>query len=207
MPISEPGDRLGRRDVLVGLAAGGALVAFGAPARAQATAQAQALVSQISSELTQMVNSGRSQSQMYTGFEGILSKYADTQAIGASVLGPPWRSASAAQKKAFIAAFQHYLSRRYGKQFGEYKSAEIKVTGAKDGGRVGVLVNTKVVRPGQEDVAVDWQVSSGSGSPKVVNLVIEGVSLLASERAEIGARLDAAGGSLDKLIAELNSQA
>jgi phospholipid transport system substrate-binding protein len=196
---------LGRRELLFGLAAAGALAAVGAPARAQATAQAQAFVTSLSAELTQLVNSGRSDSQILSSFETILAKYADLTAIGASVLGPPWRSASSAQKQAFIKAFSHYLSRRYGKQFREYKNAQINVTGAKDGGRVGVLVSSQVLRPGQEAVNVDWQISSQSGAPKVVNLVIEGVSMLASERAEMGAMLDAAGGSLDKLIANLNA--
>ena len=48
-----------------------------------------------------------------------------------------------------------------------------------------------MVRPGQDDIAVDWQVSDRSGSAKVVNLVIEGVSMLANERAEVGAMLEA----------------
>lgn len=206
MPVSNTGG-LGRRDLLIGLVAAGALVALGGPAHAQATAQAQALVNGLSSELTQLVNSGRSDAQVLNGFETILAKYADLTAIGASVLGPPWRTASAAQKSAFISAFSHYLSRRYGKQFREYKDAQIKVTGAKDGGRVGVLVNSQVLRPGQETVNVDWQISAQSGSPKVVNLVIEGVSMLASERANIGSMLDAAGGSVDKLTATLKSTA
>jgi len=203
MPTSNSSG-LGRRDLLLGLAAAGALAAFGGPAHAQA-AQAQSFVNSLSAELTQLVNSGRSDTQMYAAFEGILTKYADLAAIGASVLGPPWRSASTAQKRGFIKAFSHYLSRRYGKQFREYKNAQIQVTGAKDGGRVGVLVSSQVLRPGQETVNVDWQISSQSGSQKVVNLVIEGVSMLASERAEMGAMLDAAGGSLDKLIANLNA--
>ena len=115
-------------------------------------------------ELTQLVNSGRGEAQMYAGFEGILARYADMPAVAASVLGPPWRGASAGQRQAFVAAFQRYLSRRYGKQFREYRNARIDVTGARDGGKAGVLVKTTVVRPGQEDIAVDWQVSDRSGS-------------------------------------------
>lgn len=202
MPMSKAGG-VARRDVLIGLAVAGALATVGAPAHAQAAAQAQELVTSLSNELVQLVNSGRSDSQILSSFETILAKYADLTAIGASVLGPPWRGASAAQKQAFIKAFSHYLSRRYGKQFRDYKNAQIKVTGAKDGGRVGVLVSSQVIRPGQESVNVDWQISSQSGSPKVVNLVIEGVSMLASERANMGSMLDAAGGSLDKLTANL----
>lgn len=204
MQMSNPGS-LGRRDLLLGLAAAGALAALGSPAYAQATAQAQSLVTRLSSELTQLVNSGRSEAQILSSFQTLLGQYADLSAIGASVLGPPWRGASSGQKQSFIAAFSHYLSQRYGKQFREYKNAQIEVTGAKDGGRVGVLVNSQVLRPGQETVNVDWQISAQSGSPKVVNLVIEGVSMLASERANMGAMLDAAGGSLDKLISQLQS--
>ena len=191
MPMSKAGG-VARRDVLIGLAVAGALATVGAPAHAQAAAQAQELVTSLSNELVQLVNSGRSDSQILSSFETILAKYADLTAIGASVLGPPWRGASAAQKQAFIKAFSHYLSRRYGKQFRDYKNAQIKVTGAKDGGRVGVLVSSQVIRPGQESVNVDWQISSQSGSPKVVNLVIEGVSMLASERANMGSMLAAA---------------
>ena len=144
---------------------------------------------------------------MYAGFEAILQRYADMPAVAASVLGPPWRGASAGQKQAFVAAFQRYLSRRYGKQFRAYRNARINVTGARDGGKAGVLVNTTVVRPGQENIAVDWQVSDRSGSARVVNLVIEGVSMLANERAEIGAMLDAQRGSVDGLIKQLGASA
>ena len=196
---------LTRRALMLGVAAVAVLSALGGPARAVSTGQAQALVTQLAGELTSLVNSGRSEAQMYAGFEAILQRYADMPAVGASVLGPAWRGASAGQKQAFVAAFQRYLSRRYGKQFRAYTNARINVTGARDGGKAGVLVSSKVVRPGQEDIAVDWQVSDRSGSVLVVNLIIEGVSMLANERAQVGAILDAQRGSIDGLIAQLRA--
>lgn len=194
-----------RRSVVVGLAALGAVLALGGPVRADASSRAQDFVATLARELTQLVNSGRSQAQIYSGFESILSRYADMPAVAASVLGPPWRSASANQRRAFVSAFQSYLARRYGKQFNDYRNAQIVVTGARDGGRAGVLVQTRVVRPGQDDIGVDWQISERSGATKAVNLIIEGVSMLANERAEVGAMLDAQRGSLDGLIAQLRS--
>ena len=76
---------------------------------------------------------------------------------------------------------------------------------AQDAGDKGVLVSTSVVRPGREPIAVDWQVSERSGQPKVVNLIIEGVSMLTNERTEVRAMLEASGGSLDKLIATMKA--
>jgi phospholipid transport system substrate-binding protein len=195
--------RLSRRAALALAALG--LAALARPAAADPAGQAEAFVAGLADELQRLVNSGRSESQMYAAFEGILARYGDMPAVSASVLGPPWRGASPAQKQAFVAAFQHYLARKYGRQFREYRNARIVVTDARDAGRAGVLVRTRVVRPGQEDIAVDWQVSGRSGSLRAVNLIIEGVSMLASERAEIGARLEVAG-SLDALIAELRGR-
>ncbi len=105
----------------------------------------------LAAELTQLVNSGRSEAQIYAGFEGILARYADMPAVAASVLGPPWRGASAGAE-AGLRRRVPALSRRarYGKQFREYRNARIDVTGARDGGKAGVLVQHPggAARPG-----------------------------------------------------------
>jgi phospholipid transport system substrate-binding protein len=199
-------DAVTRRHAIAGLAATALVLALPAVAVASTVSQAQDLVRTISADLTRLVNSGRSGAQLYGEFEAILARYADMPAVGASVLGPPWRTASNAQKSAFIAAFQSYLARKYGRQFEDYRNANIQVTGGRDAGRAGVLVNPVVVRPGRESVDVDWQISDRSGRPKAVNLMIQGVSLLANERAEVGAMLEAQGGSIDGLIAALRGR-
>jgi phospholipid transport system substrate-binding protein len=204
MSTTEP---IARRTFLNGLAAAAVLALLPWPGEAASVSQAQTLVNTISGELTGLVNSGGSEAQIYRGFEGILARYADMPAVAAATLGPAWRGASNAQKQAYVAAFQSYLARKYGRQFREYRNASINVTGARDAGKAGVLVQTTVVRPGQANIAVDWQISDRSGSPRAVNLIIEGVSMLANERAEIGAMLDAQGGSIDRLTAELKGRA
>jgi phospholipid transport system substrate-binding protein len=189
------------------LLAAGAILLLPRVAMAAAADRAATLVASISADLTALVNSGRSEAQMYGEFERLLARYADLPAVAAASLGPPWRTATAAQKRAYVAAFQSYLSRKYGRQFRDYRNARIDVLSARDAGNAGVLVNTVVVRPGQSNIAVDWQISERSGAPKAVNLVIEGVSLLANERAEIGAMLEASRGSIDGLIGRMQARA
>ncbi len=195
---------LDRRSLLGGLAV---LVAAGmaGPVRADAVSGATSLVTSLSAELQKMVNSGQGQAAQIATFQKVIARYADMGPVAASILGQPWRTATAAQKQAFVSAFQGYFARKYGNTFAQYKNARISVSGAEDAGKSGVLVHSTVLRPGQENIAVDWQISARSGSPKVVNLIIEGVSMLANERAEIGAMLEAAGGSLDGLIAKMNA--
>jgi len=201
MPTSD----LARRTVLLGLAAT-ALVLPGAAA-ATAVARAEELVSAISADLARVVRSGISAAAAYGEFERLLAQYGDMTAVAASVLGPPWRSLGSAERQAYVAAFQRYLARKYGRQFREYQDASFEVLGARDAGRAGVLVNTVVRRPGRAPIRVDWQVSERSGRPRAVNLVIEGVSMLANERAEVGAMLEAQGGDVSRLIAQMNGRA
>lgn len=196
---------LSRRALVRGAAGLGLAFAILGPAAAQSTSAAQQLVVTLSAELTKLVNSGQPATQVISSFQTLLTRYADMTAVSASVVGPTWRSASAAQKQAFVPAFTNYFAKRYGRTFAEYKNATIEVQGAQDGGKAGVLVNSVVKRPGQSDIRVGWQVSDRSGSARVVNLIIEGVSALANERAEVGAMLDAQGGNLDKLIAQMKS--
>lgn len=203
MPISDT--RIDRRGLMRGAAGLGIALALAGPAASQSTSAAQQLVTTLSGELTRLVNSGQSSAQVIASFQTLLGKYADMTAISGAVTGPAWRTATPAQKQAFVPAFTGYFARRYGKTFSEYKNAQITVAGAEDAGKAGVLVNSVVTRPGQEDIRVGWQISDRSGSTRVVNLIIEGVSALANERAEVGAMLDSVGGDLDKLIAKMKA--
>jgi phospholipid transport system substrate-binding protein len=204
--ISEPA-ALGRRAFLTGGLALAFLAALPGALRANPVQRAEGLVAQLSGDLITLVNSGRSEAQLYGEFERILARYGDMPAVAASILGPPWRQVSSSQQQRFVAAFQTYLSRKYGRQFREYRNAEIRVERARDAGNAGVLVRTRIVRPGQPALAVDWQVSERSGQPRVVNLTIEGISMLANERAEIAALLERQRGSVDGLIRELGGRA
>lgn len=207
MPISEPGRGPSRRSFLAGALALVAAALAPTGLWAQAVDRAQALVASLSEEFIALLRSGRSDAQLYGDFERLLARYGDMAVVASSVLGPPWRGASSAQKAAFVAAFQTYLARKYGRQFRDYQDAQIAVVRARDAGNAGVLVETSFTRPGRAPYRVEWQVSERGGSPKVVNLIIEGVSMLTNERAEVGALLEAEGGDIDRLTAQMRASA
>jgi phospholipid transport system substrate-binding protein len=52
---------------------------------------------------------------------------------------------------------------------------------------------------------MDWHVSDRSGRHLFFNFIIEGVNMLLTERAEVGAMLDRQRRDLDKLIAEMRA--
>lgn len=203
MPLNEY--RPTRRGLIGGAAAAGAFATLPlvGPARALSTSQATGLIQQVVDEVLKIVNSGASSGQALASFEKMFARYADVGVIARSVMGPPWRSASSAQQKAFVAAFRGYLARKYGSEFREFRGAKMNITGVKDHGDKGMVVSSVVSFPGSAPVSVDWQVSDRSGSPKMFNMFIEGVSMLSTERSEIRAILEANRNSVDALIADL----
>ena len=164
--------------------------------------EARRLIGSAVAEINSVINSGRSASSMYSSFEKIFRKYADVPTIARSALGPPARSASSSQMRAFTGAFAGYMARKYGKRFREFAGGTVEVTGAR---KVKSFQEVKAVAklPGQSPFAVSFMVSDKSGSDRFFDLLIEGISLLKSERAEIGAMLDRRGGDINALIGDL----
>ena len=193
-----------RRDVL-GLIAGAAALAFaGRPALALTDAEATALINRVWSDINRIINSGKSEGAMYRDFEAIFDRYADVPTIARSALGPPARTASRAQLAAFGDAFGQYLARKYGARFREFIGGQITVRDARPVNRFFEVRSTVSLR-GQSPFSVSFMVSDRSGSNKFFDIVIEGISLLKTERVEIGSMLERRRGNIDQLIQDLRS--
>jgi phospholipid transport system substrate-binding protein len=197
---------LSRRDLL-GRIGGAALAATGLSAtalHAQTPDTAAALVNAVMADVMGVIGSGRSEAAMVREFERIFAAYADVPIIAQSVIGPPWRSASAADRRAFTEAFQGYMARKYGRQFRDFVGGQIVITGARPV-RSFVEVATTARVPGQAPYDVSWLVSDGSGRTRFFNIIIAGVNLMVTERSAVGAMLDARGGDLGRLAADMRA--
>lgn len=166
--------------------------------------QARALIDKLIGEINGVINSGKSESAMFSSFETIFARYADETYIALSALGPAGRQASAGQKKAFVATFKRYIAVKYGKRFREFIGGKIEVTNARPLKNFFEVTSIAKLQ-GQSPFEVRWQVFDKSGKVRFFNIIIEGVNMLASERTEIGAMLDKQGGNIDKLIAALKA--
>jgi len=173
-------------------------------AHALTNAQAQQLVQSLVTDIQRAIDSGKSTSAILAEFKRILERYADMPIIARSSLGVAARSASAADLRAYTDAYATYVSNKYGRRFQEFKGGTIDIRGVRSEGQY-LVVQARANLRGQSPIAVDFHVSDRSGSPKVFNVIIEGVNMLTTERAEIGALLDRAGGSISRLTQDLRA--
>ena len=142
-----------------------------------------------------------------TELEQLFKKYVDIPIIARAVLGKSWRTASTVQRTLFVEAFKKYISNKYGRQFSEFKGTKIEIIKSRDTlTKAGVLVSTVVIVPGNPSLKVVWQVSDGSGSLKLIDIRVEGISMLSTERQEFRSRLKKFDGSLGDLIIDISEQ-
>ena len=192
---------IARRSFLLGLTS--TMVA--GPAFALDKARATQLVDRLVAEINRTINFGGSEAKLLRAFENIFAQYADINIIARSALGPAARSASSSELSAFILAFRGYIARKYGKRFQEFIGSEIVVKGTKNRGKF-FEVDASVRLKGITPFEVSFRVSDRSGENLFFDIIIEGISLLSSERVEIGALLDARNGNIARLTRDLVNQ-
>jgi len=104
----------------------------------------------------------------------------------------------------FTRVFKIYMARKYGSRFREFMGSDIVV---KDSKKVKSFykVTAEAKLQNSNPFEVEFLVSDKSGKPLFFNIFIEGINMLLSERAEIGALLDKNGGKIDRLITALEA--
>ena len=193
---------LSRRFVLLGSAA--TAVALAGPALAISESNARVLVGRLVDEINRVIASGKTESGMIRDFEAVFARYADVPTIARSALGPAARGASSGELSAFTTAFRGYMARKYGKRFREFAGGQIQVKSATNRGKFFEVQSLAILR-GSSPFDITFRVSDRSGKDLFFDLLIEGISLLSTERVEIGAMLDRAGGDVGRLTQTLRS--
>ncbi|MEL6808858.1 MAG: ABC transporter substrate-binding protein [Pseudomonadota bacterium] len=174
------------------------------PAWALTEASATKLVNSLVSDVNKVITSGKSEQAMFSDFARIFARYSDTSYISAYAMGADGRSASNAQKRAFSEAFQGYIARKYGRRFREFEGGRLEVKSVR---RVKnwYEVDTTAFLQGEAPFTVTFHVSNRTGRDLFFNMFIEGINLLLTERAEVGALIDRNGGNIDGMIRDLKA--
>jgi len=100
------------------------------------------------------------------------------------VLARNWKKFDAAQQREFIEQFKLHLSRNYGSRLDRYRQTDVAIVGARIEPRNDVTVLSKVVGGEFDGVELDYRLRQRNGEWKVIDVVIEGVSLIANFRSQ-----------------------
>jgi len=132
----------------------------------------------------------------------IFLPHVDMHRVSSLALGKHWRKASAAQKRAFSEEFKKLLVRTYAtalREMGEWE-LELLPLRMKPGDKK-VQVQSKLIRPGAQPVAMDYTMYRKGGKWLAYDVKIEGISLVTNYRSSFSRLIRQKG--IDGLIAEL----
>jgi phospholipid transport system substrate-binding protein len=134
----------------------------------------------------------------------LLSEGLDLAMIGKFALGRFWNIASPAQRSDYAKLFHEYVLNTYASRLAAYSGEAVKVTGAQPIAETDAIVLTTIARPNGPPVSAGWRVRAEGGKFKVVDVVVEGVSMVLTQRQEFASVMQNKG--LDGLLASLRAQ-
>jgi phospholipid transport system substrate-binding protein len=108
----------------------------------------------------------------------------DFDTMARLVLARNWSKLSPEQQKDFVQEFKRHLSVTYGKNIENYRNETIEISGDREEARGDWTVKTKVIRGG-DDILVDYRLRKADGKWKIIDVVIERVSLVANFRSQL----------------------
>jgi phospholipid transport system substrate-binding protein len=117
--------------------------------------------------------------------EEIVYGAVDFDTLSRLVMARNWQRLDAAQQDEFRREFKRHLSATYGRRVDSYSNETVEVTGEREESRGDHTVKTAIRRGGgNADILVDYRLRRQGGEWKIIDFVIEGVSLVANFRSQ-----------------------
>jgi len=193
--------------ILVALVAGVVIIAAPNSGHAsEPSKSAQQYMDKVNTQTMAILAAGRvSQAQKEMELRVLLDQNLNVALIGRFAVGSAWKTASEAQRAAYQSAFRDWVLRTYAKRLASYGGNGMSVQGVKPVGKKDQLVLTRIKRDSGKPIEAGWRVRAYGEKHKVLDVVISGVSLVVTQRAEFRSVLKRHG--MDGLITMLEKKA
>ena len=157
--------------------------------------------------ISQIINSKASAAEKNARFEKLFNSAFDLKFIGRFVLGRYWKTASEQQRDEFVDVYRKLNVKTWSKRFDEFIGKEFVFKGTSPSSSPDqVFVNTIVPMDQAEPATVVWRVKQDGDKFKIVDIIIENVSLAITARNEYTAFIKKSPDGINGLIADLKNK-
>jgi phospholipid transport system substrate-binding protein len=159
--------------------------------------------------VTALTDPDISRDERETRFRKMLNEHFAVSTIGQWVLGRYWNTATLEERKEFLSLFEDLLVVTYVNRFQRYSGETLTIEKTLVDDKSGdAVVFSQVVRPdGTAVVSVGWRLRGKGESFKIVDVLVEGVSMGLTQRSEFAAVIRKHGGQVSGLLAEMRERA
>ena len=153
--------------------------------------------------LTLVKNEAVSKSEKQSRIEALFSDKVDINFVAKFVLGKHWRTATPQQQTAYVASYKPFILKNYASKLTKYSGQTYTLKNTRVDGDASV-VTMEINDPDGQKINVDYRLRDDSGAFKIVDISVEGVSLLTTQRSEFNGIIENKG--IDGLIDALKKQ-
>ena len=115
----------------------------------------------------------------------IVLRSVDFETLSRLVLARNWTRFSPAQQQEFMQEFQDHLAATYGRRLDDYRNEKVTIVGDRQEPNGDWTVQTKILRGGgSNDINVDYRLRQSNGEWKVIDFIVEEVSMVANFRSQ-----------------------
>ncbi len=189
--------RLARTAVAILIVVVSDLAAPGVLAATESEAGARAVIAETVDEvLTVLRDKSRSTEDRIRSLEKIVYGRFDLYVMSRLVLARNWKRFSEEQKEQYVAEFKQYLTNSYGNRIERYDQQEVEITGQREEPRGDVVVHTKILGGEFEGALVDYRLRKQGSDWRVIDVVIEGISMVSNYRDQFNSIVSSGGPAL-----------
>ena len=178
---------ISRSGACVACVASLAVLGLGSAAVAAARAdQPMQVVDGLASQVVAALKDGQlSSEQKRDRIQQIAYTAIDFPTLSKLVLARNYSKFEPAQRAQFEDEFKQHLSMTYGRNVDNYRNEKVEVLGERPEAHGDVTVQSKILRGGgSQDVVVDYRLREKDGQWKIIDVIIEGVSLVSNFRSQ-----------------------
>ena len=153
------------------------------------------------SAISILSNDAISDAERTSSFTELVMSSIDLNLISKFVLSKAWKNASDEQKEEYLIAFKDYFVNSYANKLDQYTGEKVDVIGSQEAGKY-VIVESNIIREGTDTLKINlkWRLLNKDNQIKIIDLNIEGISLVIAQREEFQSFLANNDYDLDKLI-------
>jgi phospholipid transport system substrate-binding protein len=169
-------------------------------------ADAVAFMNQLWDRAVEVLNKKSDPALRQERFRQLFHADFDCPGIARFVLGRYWRDASEEEQRDFVRLFEEYVVFVYTARLSNFGGQDFKIRGSRSDGD-GVMVSTDVFSPGgSSPLKIDWRLVSDNGTYKINDVIVEGISMLVTQRSEFASIVQRNGGQVRGLLAMMREK-
>ena len=176
--------------------------------KAETDAEAASFIKSLADEaVTSLTGEGLSKEERRGRFRALMLDKFAFKVIAKWVLGRYWRNAAEDEKREYLSLFEELMVVTYADRFSKYSGEKLTIKNSEVRSKIDTLVHSVLTRSkGAQPIKVAWRVRKAGKKHKIIDVMVEGVSMGIAQKREFASVVRKSGGKIGGLLDELRKR-